>query len=131
MGGSAREQGSWAQEVGGSAQEQGRPEVYLTPYPTDRGPGRQQVSIAGADEAEWSADGRSIYYSWFGKLYRVGVNPATGEVGKPELLRRVQVPLGWTVARDGRVLVGRLQKGHVRRSVKVILNWASTLDANN
>ena len=91
----------------------------------------QQVSIAGADEAEWSADGRSIYYSWFGKLYRVGVNPATGEVGKPELLRRVQVPLGWTVARDGRVLVGRLQKGHVRRSVKVILNWASTLDANN
>ena len=114
-----------------TSQEQGRPEVYLTPYPTDRGPGRQQVSIAGADEAEWSADGRSIYYAWFGKLYRVGVNPATGEVGKPELLRRVQVPLGWTVARDGRVLVGRLQKGHVRRSVKVILNWASTLDANN
>jgi serine/threonine-protein kinase len=114
-----------------TSSEQGRPEVYLTPYPARAGAGRQQVSTAGGDEAEWSPDGHAIFYSWFGKLYRANVNPATGDVGKPELLRRVQVPLGWTVARDGRFLVGRLQKGHDRRSIKVILNWASTLDAKN
>ena len=120
--------GKW---IAYTSSEQGRPEVYVTPYPTDRGPGRQQISTAGANQADWSADGRSVYYSWFGKLYRVAVNPATGDAGKPELLRRVQVPLGWTIARDGRVLAGRLQKGHERRSIKVILNWASTLDARN
>jgi len=114
-----------------TSQEQGRPEIYLSPYPADRGPGRQQVSVAGGDEAEWSSDGRSIYYSWFGRLYRVPVNPSNGDVGKPELMRRVQVPLGWAVARDGRVLVGRLQKGRERRSLKVILNWVSTLETNN
>ena len=114
-----------------TSSEQGRPEVYLTPFPTRAGVARQQVSTGGGDQAEWSPDGRAIFYSWFGKLYRAKVNPATGEVGRPELLRRIQVPLGWTVARDGRVLVGRLQKGQERRSIKVILNWASTLDAKN
>jgi serine/threonine-protein kinase len=109
--------------------ESGRTEVFLAAYPVGRGPSRQQVSDAGGEAPSWGPDGRTIFYSWSGRIYRVRVNPETGDIGRPELLSRIQPVIGWNVASDGRFLVARVAKGAERHSIKVILNWASTLDA--
>jgi len=93
----------------------------------NRGPARQQVSVGGGEGSEWGADGRTIYYALDSRLWRVRVNPDRGEIGRPELLSRIQPALGWTLARDGRFLVSRVAKGSERHSVKVILNWSRTL----
>ena len=110
-----------------TSDESGRPEVYLVPYPVNRGPVRQQVSVGGGEGSEWSADGRTIYYALDNRIWRARVNPQTGDIGKPELLSRIQPTLGWTLARDGRFLVSRVAKGSERHSIKVILNWSRTL----
>lgn len=110
-----------------TSNESGRSEVYLMPYPGNRGPSRQQVSIGGGDQAYWSPDGRSVYYLFSGKIMKVAVEPRRGNIGRPEPLNRIQQVLGYKVARDGRFLVSRVGKGSDRHSVKLILNWPSTL----
>lgn len=110
-----------------SSNESGRFEVFLAPFPTDRGPARQQISVGGGDESYWAPDGRSIYYSFSGRIMKVKVNPAAGEIGRPEVLRRIPPAVGWTVAQDGRFLIGRASKNSERHSIKVVLNWAATL----
>ena len=63
---------------------------------------------------------------------KVKVDPRSGEIGRPEVLRRIQPAVGWTIARDGRFLLGRASKASERHSIKVVLNWAATLrDAGN
>ena len=54
-------------------------------------------------------------------------DPSTGLTGKPEVLNKIQPVLNWTVAPDGRFLVARIAKGMERHSVRLVLNWASTL----
>jgi serine/threonine-protein kinase len=110
-----------------TSNESGRPEIYLAPYPINRGPARQQISIGGGEGADWSADGRSIFYNQSSRLFRVRVNPQAGEIGKPELLSKLQTTLGWDAARDGRFLIARTAKASERHSIKVILNWPATL----
>jgi Tol biopolymer transport system component len=111
--------------------ESGRSEVYLSPYPIDRGPSRQQLSDKGGDSPKWGPDGRTVYFSSAGRIHRIRVNPRTGEIGTAELLTRVPAVLGWEMGPDGRILGGRLAKGTERRSINVILNWASSLDSKN
>jgi Tol biopolymer transport system component len=107
--------------------ESGRPEIFLAPYPVDRGPARQQVSVGGGEGAEWGPDGRTVYYGWSGRLMKVKIDPQSGDIGRPAVLNKVELGNGWTVARDGRFLIGRSSKGSERHSIKVVLNWASTL----
>jgi Tol biopolymer transport system component len=111
--------------------EAGRPEVYLAPYPADRGPARQQISDEGGESPAWGPDGRTVYYSSTGRIRRVRVNPRTGEISQPESLTRIRPGIGWTMAADGRFLIGRVAEGNETRSIKVILNWASTLGKEN
>jgi Tol biopolymer transport system component len=111
-----------------TSDESGRPEVFLAPYPVNRGPVRQQVSVGGGGGSEWSADGRAVYYALDDRIWRARFNPQTGEIGKPELLSKIQPTLAWTLARDGRFLVSRVAKGAERHSIKVILNWSRTLN---
>ncbi len=110
--------------------ESGRPEVFLSPYPVDRGPQRQQLSDGGGSNPHWGADGRTIYYNGADKIVRIRFNPRTGDVGAPEPLTRVDPGMGWATAPDGRFLVMRMGKGAERRSVNVVLNWASTLSGS-
>lgn len=110
-----------------TSNESGRSEIFLSPFPADRGPARQQVSVGGGSVADWGPDGRTVYYNWSGRLYRVRVNPRTGEIGRPEQLSRIQPVLGWAIARDGRFLLARPSKTSERHSIKVVLNWAATL----
>ena len=118
--------GQWIVYV---SSESGRQEVYLAAYPAGRGPARQQLSDDGGEYAVWGPDGRTVFYSWNGRLYRIRVNPRTGEIGRAEPLSRIQPVLGWEIAPDGRFLIARVSKGAERHSLKVILNWASTLNA--
>jgi serine/threonine-protein kinase len=121
--------GSWFTYT---SNESGRPEVFLAPYPIDRGPPRVQVSVGGGESSEWSPDGKAIYYEWSGKIHKVSVDARWGNIGRPEQLNKIQPFIGWTVAQDGRFLIARATKGSERHSIKVILNWASTLsDAGN
>jgi Tol biopolymer transport system component len=108
--------------------ESGRNEVYLSPYPVDRGPARLQVTTDGGEGAEWASDGRTIYYASSGRIFRVQVKPEAGEIGVPQALPRVDRIRGVTVAPDGRLLVSRTPQGAATNSINVILNWASTLN---
>jgi Tol biopolymer transport system component len=107
--------------------ESGRPEIFLAPYPVNRGPARQQVSVGGGTGAEWGPDGRSVYYAWSGRIMKVKLDPRSGDIGRPEVLNKIQPVVGWTVARDGRFLVRRASKRSERHSIKVVLNWTKTL----
>ncbi|HZJ01503.1 MAG TPA: protein kinase, partial [Gemmatimonadaceae bacterium] len=94
--------GQW---IAYNSDESGRQEVYLSPYPADRGPSRQQVSYGGGTTPRWGADGRTIYYGWNGRIIRARVNPRTGEIGTPETLTKIEPAVDWTTAPDGRFLV--------------------------
>ena len=108
--------------------ESGRSEIYLSAFPIDRGPARQQVSTSGGMRAQWARDGRAIYYYSPGGILRVKVDPVTGIIGRAELMTKVRPALGWSIGPDGRFLVSKIAKGGEHRSLKVILNWASTLN---
>ena len=120
--------GKW---IAYSSTESGRYEIYIAPYPLDRGPSRQQVSNNGGRLPKWSPDGRVLYYGSGNRLYRVSVNPVTGEVGNPALLVKVPAALDYTVAPDGRLLISRIDRNAESHSMKVVLNWASILDSKN
>ncbi len=107
--------------------ESGRYEVFLAPYPTNRGPARQQISVGGGTGSHWG-DWRTVYYWWAGRISKVKVDPKSGDIGRPELVNKIQPALGWAIAGDGRFLLGRASKGSERHSIKVVLNWASTLN---
>jgi serine/threonine-protein kinase len=111
--------------------ESGRDEIYLSPYPTDRGPSRQQLSYGGGTAPQWGPDGRTIYYGWNGRINRVRVNPQSGDFGASETLTRIAPALEWTSAPDGRFFIMRVAKSAERHAIKVVLNWAKTLDAKN
>lgn len=111
-----------------TSNESGRNEIYLAPFPVNRGPARQQLSVDGGDDALWGPDGRTVYFTWSNRINRVRVNPRTGEIGKPELLARVPAVLNWDIAPDGRFIIGKRAGNGARHSVKVVLNWPSMLD---
>jgi serine/threonine-protein kinase len=108
--------------------ESGRAEVYVSPFPVDRGPARQQLSENGGEEPHWGPGGRSIYFASGAGIMRATVNPGTGEIGKPVLLDHIQPAVIWTIGADGRLLVGRPKKGSESRMVKLLFNWTSILD---
>jgi Tol biopolymer transport system component len=110
-----------------TSSESGRKEAYVAAYPIGRGPQRQQVSISGATAAAWAVDGRAMFFRNGEKLYRVTFNPQTGDIGKPEVITKVQPGFDWSVAPDGRFLVAKLARGGEHRSLKVILNWSEML----
>ncbi|MGH9422368.1 MAG: hypothetical protein ACRD3J_20495, partial [Thermoanaerobaculia bacterium] len=104
--------------------ESGRREAYLAPWPLDRGPARQQISDNGANSTLWAPDGKTIYYEWSNRIYKVRVNPAAGDIGRPELLSKIQPAVGYVVGPDGRFLIMRLAKSAERHSIKIVLNWS-------
>ncbi len=108
--------------------ESGRSEIYVIAYPPGRGPARQQVSPSGGNFSVWAIDGRAVLYRLGDRLWRVKFDPQTGDIGKPELITKVQPSFDWSVGPDGRFLISKLAKGGEHRSLKVILNWVPTLN---
>ena len=113
-----------------TSRESGRAEIYLVPFPVDRGPTRQQLSLDGGSGASWGPDGRTVYFQGPAGITRVRVNPRTAEIGRPEPLSRIGPVLNWEIANDGRFLVSKSARASQSQSVKVILNWTSTLSSS-
>jgi Tol biopolymer transport system component len=113
-----------------ASDESGRSEVYLVPHPLDRGPARQQLSLEGGFFPQWGPDGRTVYYVSSGQIVRVRVNPRTGEIGKPEILDKVDPHRFWSLGPDGRFLIGKPAQNSERRSVKIVTNWTKLLESS-
>ena len=109
--------------------ESGTYETFVSPYPTNRGPSRQQVSDKGGFSPFWSFNGRTLYYRpTVERLVKVSFDPLTGSFGEPQNLQRVDPGGGVIPAPDGRLLRRKTTKSSERQSIKVVLNWASTLE---
>ncbi|MGK2962785.1 MAG: protein kinase domain-containing protein, partial [Gemmatimonadaceae bacterium] len=107
--------------------ESGRSEIYIVPYPAAGGT-RQQVSISGGLNPHWGPDGRTVYYEWGGRIIRARVNPRTGEIGTPEILSRLPSHNFWSVAPDGRLLLGSTAAGSAQPAVKIVTNWPALVE---
>lgn len=107
--------------------ESGRAEVYVAAYPSGRGPARQQASPAGGGHSLWANDGRAIYYVAADKIVRLTFDSQTGNIGKPEVMSKIPDGIDWSIGPDGRFLLTKVAKTGEHRSLKVILNWTSTL----
>jgi serine/threonine-protein kinase len=108
--------------------ESGRNEIYVVPYPPGRGSARQQLSTSGGDYGYFANDRKAFYYRSADRLLRAKFDPQTGDIGKPEVLSKVRPGLDWSIAPDGRFLIAKIARGGEHRSLKVILNWPSTLN---
>ena len=118
------------------ADESGRFEVYLRPYP-NVADARWQVSVGGGMSPTWRADGRELFFASNGQLmaatFRDGAPP---RVGVPETLFPVPSSgdrLGpqFDVSRDGtRVLVltpTPVDPVADRPQVRIVQRWATEL----
>ena len=120
--------GNW---IAYTSTEPGDWEVYLAPYPADRGPARQQISNGGGADPQWAPDGRTLYYGSGDRIMRVRLNLSTGQIGNPEPLGKIRPGLSFAVAPDGRFLISRIDPKAEIHAMKVVLNWASTLDSKS
>jgi serine/threonine protein kinase/Tol biopolymer transport system component len=118
--------GNW---IAYNSDESGRQEVYLVPASGTRDVQRQQISIDGGGGPEWGPDGRTVYFRRGGQLTRVRVNPRTGEIGSPEPLSRISQFDFWSIAPDGRLLIGKQAKGSERPSLRIVTDWTALLPA--
>ncbi len=109
--------------------ESGRQEIYLVAYPLNRATARQQVSINGGFNPVWGPDGRTVYYNSARQVIRVRVNPRTGDIGQPEILDKLPARDFWSIAPDGRFLLGGKQQNAERPAIKIVMNWPALIDA--
>jgi tRNA A-37 threonylcarbamoyl transferase component Bud32 len=117
--------GRWLAYV---ADESGRDEVYVRPYP---GPGgRWQVSLDGGTEPLWSPTGNEIFYRNGDLMIAAAVRTTTGfEVrGRTRLFTGPYDPAvvkdrNYDVTRDGRTFLMLQRVVGARQAVVVTLNW--------
>jgi serine/threonine-protein kinase len=108
--------------------ESGRLEVYVVPYPLDRGPSREQVSVDGGTLARWAPDGRVLYFQApDGRLLHASFDPATASAGRPTPATPVAGLERWNVAPDGRLLVVKRAELPTVELVDLVIGWASEL----
>lgn len=125
--------GRW---VAYTSDESGRAEVYIQSFPI--GNGKWQVSTAGGDQSQWSADGKELFYIGADRnLMAVSiVGSTTLEIGRPEVLFLTNTPLtgitddrnNYVPAHDGRrFLVNTLDETRSAQPLTFVLNWAAEL----
>jgi eukaryotic-like serine/threonine-protein kinase len=125
--------GRW---VAYASDESGRPEVYIQSFPI--GNGKWQVSTAGGDQAQWSADGKELFYIAADRnLMAVSINKSAAlEIGRPEVLFQTNSPItgitddrnNFVPARDGRrFLINTLDETKNAQPLTFVLNWAANL----
>jgi serine/threonine-protein kinase len=120
--------GRW---VAYSADDSGRNEIYVRPFP---GPGGLwQVSNEGGHEPEWSPDGRRIFFRYHGSLFVVDVDTASGfSAGTPRTLLENPFVLSfnqlYSMTRDGQsAFVVRRAPDDDRAQIAVALDWSSEI----
>lgn len=125
--------GRW---VAYASNESGRAEVYIQSFPI--GNGKWQVSTAGGDQPQWSADGKELFYLATDRnLMAVVVSgTSTLEIGRPNTVFQTRVPFtgisgdrtGYVPAHDGqRFLVNTLEESTNAQPLTFVLNWSADL----
>lgn len=118
------------------ADETGRFEVYVTPFP---GPGqRQAISSGGAVQSMWRRDGRELYYLGLnGMLHAVELRPDGTRLHLTDRpLFQGIVPSKsieqYAPSLDGqRFLILKPVDNKVRSSIGVVFNWPALLTAQS
>jgi Tol biopolymer transport system component len=121
--------GRWALYV---SAETGRPEVYLTGYPTHDW--RTQVSIAGGVMPRWRADAREVYYNgrdnklMAAALTMRGTRAAVGETTPLFDVRPVGRGLFYAPSADGeKFLINMLRDASAAATLTFVQNWRASL----
>ena len=113
-----------------SSNESGRSEVYLAAFPDFSN--RRQVSVAGGAQAQWSGDGKELFFLQLdGKLMSVEIKAgATLETGIPKVLFQTRAKVAnyqYCVTSDGqRALFIEPEEGTIQ-PIHVVLNWHEEL----
>jgi Tol biopolymer transport system component len=123
--------GRWLAYV---SDESGRPEVYVTRFPSASG--KWQVSVAGGIDPEWRYDRRQLLFLGLDKrLMAVDVVlDRSFDGGAPKALFQTQVAdtvsatdhFLYAVGRDGRILVNSDLRAQSGDSIEVFMNWMET-----
>ena len=112
--------------------ESGRSEAYVQSFPT---PGRKyQLTHGGCTVALWRADGKEIIGAGLDQSFssiEVVESGSTFRAGSPRPLFRAPLGVvGFSVARDGRLLMGVPEGRSEATSITVALDWAAELTAH-
>jgi eukaryotic-like serine/threonine-protein kinase len=121
--------GRW---VAYTSTESGRSEIYIQSFPI--GNGKWQVSTAGGDQAQWSSDGKELFYIAPDRsLMAVAIAGSnTLEISRPNVLFQTVIPLtgitddrnNYVPAKDGqRFLVNTLADMTNSQPLILVLNW--------
>jgi eukaryotic-like serine/threonine-protein kinase len=109
------------------ANDSGRNEIYVVPYP---GPGgRQQASTDGGTAPRWSRNGRELFYRNGDKMMAVDVQttPSFHVTGTPKML--FEKSGGYDVSADGKrfLMVRQGAPAGQSNQINVVLNWFEEL----
>ncbi len=122
--------GRWVAYV---AQESGRPEVFVAPFPWTGT--KWQISNGGGAEPRWRADGKELFYFDLNGLVAVQVDSAgpAFQVGSSKLLFRI--PLRGIIAReyapskDGQRFIAVSPSEGSSQSLTLVQNWLAELQS--
>lgn len=118
----------------------GKPDIYVRSFPS--GNGLWQISTAGGDSAQWSSDGKELFYMAPDRnLMVVPVNTrGTFSYGEPKALFTTKVPLtgligyrnSFLVSNDGqRFMISRLTDERYLQPLTLVLNWNLLMNRAN
>jgi eukaryotic-like serine/threonine-protein kinase len=116
--------------------ESGREEVYVHPF--GRAGEAVAVSTEGGNAPNWSPDGKELYYRRGDAFLAAGVGWAGGALSVSDsrtlfeiraAAGRSTLQPGYSVSRDGRFLVHRLDPRAIPTQIDVVLDWFDELKA--
>jgi serine/threonine-protein kinase len=115
-----------------TSNESSRTEVYVQAFPGAGG--KWQISTEGGVEAQWSHDGRELFYRTGDKMMAVTIETKpTFHASPPRVLFEGRYArIGWPqanydVAADGRFLMIRGDEQTLPTKMRAVLNWSEEL----
>jgi Tol biopolymer transport system component len=115
--------------------ESGRPEVFVTSFPSRQGTWR--ISTDGGGEAVWARNSRELFYREGDKMMAVGIeNNSSFTAMKPRKLflrakpgRKVPGLSGYDISPDGKRFLMTAESGAAQPSMQLhlVVNWSEEL----
>ena len=114
------------------ANETGRREVYVRPFPA--GEGRWRISSDGGTQPMWARNGRELFYRNGDKMMAAAIAASpTFRADRPMLLfeghfEGPAVRADYDVTPDGHfVMIKADERSSVNRQLNVVINWGAEL----